>query len=261
MKLDELERRALKLVVERDGVTVGELVDELAKVGYKKYDAFKAVESLASKNLVKLVEVPGKFDPYSPAWTKSAYATEEGKKLLESEEKTEKEECSVTLVLTHPFPTETDVKYVSFQEAIELLLSEGDEAVGVVGFVNVNSLTSVLGSILQKLRKPISIRLLCTKVVPENDEVSKRKAIETLEAMGARLELVEVRDDYRRNLHAKFLTSGDLSYVGSHNLLVPALSKNLEVGLLVRGEHLADELRKTVFGLGRRYRVPKHDGF
>lgn len=261
MKLDELKRRALKLVVERDGVTVGELVDELAELGYKKYDAYKAVEYLASENLVKLVEVPGKFDPYSPAWTKSVYATKKGKELVENEEKIEKKESSVTLVLTHPFPTETTVNYVSFYEAVELLLSEGDEVVGVVGYVNLNSLTSVLGVVLQKLRKPISIRLLCTKVVPEGDDTSKKKAVETLEAMGARLELVEVRDDYGRNLHAKFLTSGDLSYVGSHNLLAPALSKNLEVGLLVRDVRLADELRKTFFELRRRYCVPKRNSF
>lgn len=257
MRIDDLERRMLKLVVEREGITVEELVDELAKIGYKKYDAYKAVESLVSKKLVKLVDVPGKFDPYKPAWTKSVYATEEGKKL--TEERTEEGKCSVTLVLTHPFPAETDVKFISFHEAMELLLSEGDEIVGVVGFVNINSLTSVLGSVLQKLRKRISIQLLCTKVVPNGDEVSKRRAIETLEAMGAHLELVEVRDDYGRRLHAKFLTSEDLSYVGSHNFLVPALSKNLEVGLLVRDERLADELRKTFFELRRYYRVPKRD--
>jgi len=261
MKLDELEKRALKIVVERGDITVGEIVNELAEVGYKKYDIYKSVESLASKNLVKLVEVPGKFNPYSPAWTKTIYATEVGKKLVESEEKVEKKECSVTLVLTHPFPTKTVVNYISFHEAVELLLSEGEEVVGIVGYVNVNSLTGVLGAILQKLRRPISIQLLCTKVVPEDDEDSKRKAVETLEAMEARLDLVEVRDEYGRNLHAKFLTSGDLSYVGSHNFLAPALSKNLEVGLLVRDERLAEELRKTFFELRRCYCAPKRGSF
>ena len=255
MTLDELERKVLKLVTERSGATVEELVDELSKVGYKKYDAFKAIEALTSKKLVELFESPEKFDPYRPAWTKSVYPTDKGKKLVEEMEKTEEEKtCSVTLVLTHPFPTTTSVKYISFLEAVELLFSENEEILGVVGFVDAKSLVATFGPILQKLRKQLSVKLLCTKIIPENDEL-KKKDLETLEAMGIRLKLAEVRDEHGRNLHAKFLTSGDLSYVGSHNLLKPALSKNLEVGLLVRDKDLAEELKKTFWELWRSFRV------
>ncbi len=258
MKLGELDERILKMVVGRD-VTVGEVVNELAKEGYKKYDVFKSIESLAYEGFVKLVEVPGKFNPYSPTWSKTIRATERGVDVVESKRKAERDGCSVTLVLTHPHPTDTKVNYVSFHEAVELLLSEGEEVVGVVGYVNVNSLAGILGSILQKLRKPTTIRLLCTRVTPDDERV-RRNAIESLEAMGVRLDISEGKDEHGRNLHAKFLVSGDLSYVGSHNFLTPALSKNLEVGLLVRDELLAEELRKTFFELGRTYGVSKRGG-
>lgn len=255
MKPDELKKRILRLALELSGATVEELVDELAKVGYKKYDTFKAIESLASKKLVELVEIPEKFDPYRPAWTKSVYITDYGKKLVEEEKKTYEKKCSVILVLTHPIPTATDVKYISFLEALELLFSEEDEVVGIVGFIDVRPLVELFGCILQKHRKPFSIKLLCTKIIPENDELTKKKAVETLEAMGIQLKLAEAKDEYSRNLHAKFLTSGDLSYVGSHNLLKPALSRNLEVGLLVRDEGLAKELKKTFWELWRSFHV------
>ena len=128
-----------------------------------------------------------------------------------------------------------------------MLASESDEVVGVVGYVDLAALRDVLYSLIQKLRRAFVVKLLCAGLnfgsrMATEDELKRCSTF--LRASGVQLDVRVVRDEFARKLHAKFLISGELVYVGSHNFTDASLQRNLEVGVLFRDASLARRLRK-----------------
>ncbi len=245
MNVENVKDAVLRVVEENPGIKVEDVTE---KLGAGKYEVFKAVKALVAEGSIKAVEGDD-FDVYRPSWTKSLYVVgvdKEKDAKTESFDKVEGakyefERPSVNLVLTHPRPAQTEVSYMTFQECFELLAAEG-EVVGVVGYVDSHALRQFACSVLQRVRKAFALRLVCIDVkYVEN----LRKTIEFLGGVGAEVNIKKLSGStYGERAHAKFLTAGQLSYVGSHNILPASMSSNLEVGLLVDDRILSDQLRK-----------------
>jgi len=253
-RVSELRSKVLEVVTRELGITLEELAE---RIPAKKYDLYRAVKELVSEGLLVQTEEKDKFDPYRPTWTRSFYLGARAGEYIEegevaSEEEPESPEGQpnpmfVGLVATHPNPPSTDLDYSSFVECLEMLASESDEVVGVVGYIDLAALRDVLYSLVQRLRKAFGFKLLCTGLNlgsrdATEDELERYSAF--LRASGVRLDVKVVRDEFARKLHAKFLISGELVYVGSHNFTDASLQRNLEVGILLRDPSLARGLRK-----------------
>ena len=244
MNAENVKDTVLKVVKENPGIRVEDVAE---KVEASKYEVFKAVKALVAEGSIKAVEGEG-FDVYRPSWTKSLYVVEledeksEEKFETEEQAKYELEKPSVNLVLTHPRPTQTAISYLTFQECFELLAAEG-EVVGVVGFVDAHALRQFVCSVLQRVRRSFTLRLVCTDVKYAE---ALPGTVEFLRGIGADVRIKRLSGStYGERAHAKFLTAGVLSYVGSHNILPASMSSNLEVGLLVGDRALSDQLRKV----------------
>lgn len=237
-ELDETEAKVLDCVESKPGLTLLEISEQ---TGLGKYDVYQAVKKLRAKGLVRVVE-GSKFDPYSPSMTREVFPTTPRVKATGGEEvqKGVTSAPSAILVATHPRPSSSTVDYVSFMDAFEALVNESEVVRGITGYLEPNALRRLCTYVTQRCKKSFELKLVCGEI---KNETYLSDALSTLERRGVKAEIqaIERRED-RSILHAKFLVSGDLVYVGSHNITEQALTSNLEVGVLLRDNSFADTL-------------------
>lgn len=237
-ELDETEAKVLDCVESKPGLTLLEISEQ---TGLGKYDVYQAVKKLRAKGLVKVVEGPN-FDPYSPSMTREVLPTKP--RLKVSKRAREPKERPVTtgavLVATHPKPSSSTVDYVSFIDAFEALVNESEVVRGITGYLDPNAFRRLCTYVTQRCKKGFEVKLVCGEI---KNEAYLGDSLSTLERRGVKAEIrVIERNEDRSILHAKFFVSGDLVYVGSHNITEQALTSNLEVGVLLRDGSFADTL-------------------
>lgn len=249
---EELAQLIIKEISKNPGITIEELAERL---GEGKYAIYRIVKELVDEGVI-LAKRDEPIDPYRPTWTAPLYVSRASRESLHEDLSARKEDMGLevskeeislsltprpelSLVLTHPRPSETALNYLTFRECFEVLASRGGIS-GVVGYVDSQTLKGFLGEVAQHLKRPFNLNLVATEIKGDVDRV---KSI--LKKVGVKVDLrVPPWQQRGYSVHAKFLTTDLYAYVGSHNLLVSSLSTNLEVGILTEDPVLALELKK-----------------